>query len=239
VAPAFRSVSTTTFSGSASLVMSAPAGVQDGDLLLFFGGAETAARYWNRPTGWNFVTGTGIDANGHLDESADSSAQVQWKVASGEPSSWTFTPAAGTPTGAAAVCAYSGVDTATPINVAAAGAVTTAGTAFATPSITPTVSGCLLVGFWTTDETVASSWTPPGTMAERFDVQEASFFESLSAADELYNSTAAVTRTATLATSDTGTAWLIALAPAAAAGDPFPAGYLPPFALGRFTPLRM
>lgn len=228
MAPAYRSHTVVTTTAQPQTV-NKPAGVVDGDLLIFFGCGETSGRNFTVLAGWTALAGTGLNANGGIDDGTDSMGQAFYKIAASEPSSWSFASVL-VQTGVCGVVAYSGVDGTTPINVAAARAWTT-GTAAATPTITPGVNGCLLVGFFTADETTASSWTPPGTMNERWDVQETGFFEVCSVADELQTTAAAVTRTATLATSDTGTAFLIALAPAAAAA----ATSLPP----RRQPWRM
>lgn len=131
---AFRSAATTT--GGTSLTLSAPSGVQAGDLLLaqITHGDGTVAV--TPPSGWTPVRS---DASGEVMASA-----VFWRIAVGNDPAATFSrPGASLGSMLGAMAAYSGVDAGAPI--AAAGATTGAGRAVTTPSVTTTATGAVVV----------------------------------------------------------------------------------------------
>jgi hypothetical protein len=136
---------------SDGLVVSKPAGVQDGDIVLvaFIGDAGGGTMTVNAPdASWT----TQVDAR---DAGPGVRLKVFWKVAAGEPATWTFTIAGGAAYYFHACAAYSG-RSGTPINaqsaasrIAQSGGVTT----FAAPSITPSVDGCDVIGIFGSDDT--------------------------------------------------------------------------------------
>lgn len=216
MAPAYRSITAQNTSGSGTITINKPSGVVDGDLLIGFFTEDSGASRVTAPGGWAAITGTGIGASGEIVVGASAVLQCFYKVASGEGASWGFTPG-GTYTGVSGVIAYSGVDTTTPIDVAA-GATPATGTSHASASITPSVSGCMLVGIWSIDSNAGTNTWSTADMTERLDQTSPSTqFVSTSIHDLIYNSTSAVSKTATFTASDNAAVLLVALRPAASA----------------------
>jgi len=153
---AFRSSSSATVLGT-QITVPAPSGVASGDVML----AGIAARGGvaiSAPSGWSLVdhqvNGTSLTQNVYL------------RVAgSSEPSSYTWTFASSQP-GAAAIGAYSGVDTASPVDVSG-GQINPGQKAIIAPSVTTTVASDWLVGFFGTARN--DTFTPDPAMTERIE----------------------------------------------------------------------
>ncbi len=210
---AYRSHTVQNNSGSGTITINKPSGVVDGDVLIAFFSEDSNTPRITPPGGWTAFSGTGIGASGEIVVGTSAVLQCFYKVASSEGASWAFTPSASY-TGVVGVIAYSGGDTTTPINVAA-GTTTASSTNHTSASITPSVSGCMLVGIWMIDSNGANTWST-GDMNERIDQSTGSAaFVTLSVHDLLYNSTSAVSKTATFTASDTAAVLLIALKPIA------------------------
>ncbi|TDI57172.1 MAG: tandem-95 repeat protein [Acidobacteria bacterium] len=121
-----------------------------------------------------------------------------------------------------AIAAYTGVDTISPIN-AHGGAVSSNTTDVVAPSIAPTVSDMLLVGFWLVrDET---NVTPPSVMTERWDFDNAASGANnpitTAASDEIRGAAGPTgTRTATTPVPASNIGQLVALTPTGSSNSP-------------------
>ena len=133
---------------------------------------------------------------------------------------WTWT-LSGNSWGVVGVIAYSGGDGATPIS--AADGNLQAGSATVTcPSITPLHDNCMIVGFVTGDAEAASgvtfSWS---TGTEIFDLWDGSQGVSVSAADYLQGTAAAISLGGTAGESEAWQVFSVAIKPAAAGGTTY------------------
>ena len=141
---------------STSLTLARPAGAAPGDVLLA-GVAVRGATTITAPAGWTLV---------RLDNAADYTIQaVYWRpvAATGEPASyqWAFSSSNAA---AGGILAYSGVNTAAPIDVHGGAVNGSATTSIVAPSITTTVGGDRVVGMFGIGG--ANSITPPPGMTE-------------------------------------------------------------------------
>jgi hypothetical protein len=140
VAPAFRSAASAILTGASgtALTIARPAGVQAGDLLLAQIRYRDPVTGLIAPAGWTLV---GTITSGQANHA------VLYKVATGsEPTSYTFTQGASAGRMAGGIGAYTGVNTAAPINAWAA-SVGEAATLVA-PSVNTTVDNALVVRLW-------------------------------------------------------------------------------------------
>ncbi|HXF66699.1 MAG TPA: DUF6701 domain-containing protein [Burkholderiales bacterium] len=196
-----------------ALTIAKPAGTLANDVLVAAIGLRPPTATIAPPAGWTLVR--------RLDNAAGSpnSLAVYIRVAgASEPASYTwnlsgFTHAVG------GIQAFSGADTASPIDVEN-GQTTASGLTHATPSVTTTVANAMLV----TAHTFSSSatWTPPAGMTEAYDVAvpspPAAVGQALEGAwqvQPLAGATGAKTATASN-DADTGNAHILALRPAPA-----------------------
>jgi hypothetical protein len=166
VSVGFRSVATVT-NGTAgtSVVVARPAGVVNGDLLLAFV-AQAGTATVTAPTGWTLF--------GSQTTGGAVSLAVYWKVASSEPSSWTWTLGSSLRNWAS-VSAYTGVDPAAPINDSSSNTYPGAATAFALatyPQMLRFGAGVFAVAGVRTASGAATTWTPSGMVGitERADL---------------------------------------------------------------------
>lgn len=212
MAVAYRSHTVQNNSGSGTITINKPSGVVDGDVLIAFFSEDSNTPRITPPGGWAAASGSGIGANGEIVVGTSAVLQCFTKVASSEGASWSFTPS-GSYTGVVGVIAYSGGDSTTPIDVAA-GTSTASSTTHTSATITPSVSGCMLVGIWMIDSNASHTWST-SDMNERIDQSTgASQYVTLSIHDLIYNSTSPVSKTATFTASDTAAVLLAALKPA-------------------------
>lgn len=191
--------------GSGTVTVSAPAGIQAGDLLV----AAHADQYDTAPTppaGWT--------ARGDVKHSTANSLSVSLYtrfVQAGDPTTYSWSAATGP--AVLTVSAYSGVDTANPLNGAAA---TGTGTSVVAPSITPAAAPTRLVGLFSVR--AASTLTAPASMTQRSattGTDGTATPVTVMVADEPQATTAATgTRTATGTVAGNSIGALIALAPA-------------------------
>jgi hypothetical protein len=159
--PTFRSAShASTASSSQTLSIPTPSAVADGDVLV---GALTvrvgSAASISPPAGWTLVLGTECTSTNNPLATA-----IFTKVAAaGEPAAHTFSIS--TATGAVgSILAYTGVDRNQPIDVSGGG-INRSSRNIIAPSITTTVDGALLVGFFA--ESGRSSISTPSGMTSR------------------------------------------------------------------------
>jgi hypothetical protein len=120
-----------------TLTVNVPAGIANGDLLIWHMIANNAT-VASTPAGWNVVkTGTTTTHN----------QSIFWRVAASEPASYThaaLTSAKWT----FSMYAFSGVDNTTPLDIASASipAMTAGTTAVTLPAITPVTAGAWIIG---------------------------------------------------------------------------------------------
>jgi hypothetical protein len=149
--------------GATTITLNAPAGVAQGDLLV----AQVTARHTAAPTapaGWQLV------ANQAAGSGASAVIQsIFWKAAGGaEPASYTWTWSTSI-RASGGILAYSGVDATNPIDAASGGSGSS--NLPMAPSVTTTANDAVLVAFFGMNPTVATTFTEPAGMTERYDVQ--------------------------------------------------------------------
>jgi RHS repeat-associated protein len=159
ITPAFRSAASATTTG-ATLTINKPSGVAANDVLIASIALTPSSVAIAPPSGWTLIRRS--DNAGPT----SNSLAVYYKVAgAAEPSSypWGVSGASFTVGG---IQAFSGVDTASPIDVEY-GQSTPSATTHATPSITTTTANSMIVS----SHAFASSrtWSPPSGMTESFD----------------------------------------------------------------------
>ena len=152
-------------SGSATtgdLTITTPAGTTEDDVLIASIGVRPDTTLITPPAGWTLVRR--VD---NANPAANSLAVYRKAAGGSEPANytWTMTGAANSVGG---IQAFSGVDTASPIDIEN-GQTTASSVSHATPSVTTTVADAMLV----TSHTFASgaTWTPPAGITEAVDVQ--------------------------------------------------------------------
>jgi hypothetical protein len=197
-------------STTASPVVTKPAGIQDGDLIIIAFVTDTPHVINSVLAGWTQI-GT---AQG---QSTDSTTTVIYKIASSEGETWTFTDLfvdAEVPT--AGIVVYDGVSSSTPLDVAVVQGANTAMTTHAAGPITPTSNNTMIVSIFGTDQSETYTGTPDDSPActERIDFNNASGTYGYVYIQEHKQTTAAEeTHQMTVNVSD-GMAWfIIALRP--------------------------
>lgn len=151
-----------------SATVNKPTGTQDGDLLLAFvsnyngfGGDISVV-----PSGWTLL-GTRTQWR----QGGDFYARVYYKIASGEPASWTWQASVATEF-IIDVVAISGVDTTTPINQSSQNTSASSTSTAAGTSVTPTVDNCLvLTHIFARSVATSTALTQPTGYTEDYDVR--------------------------------------------------------------------
>ena len=159
VVPAFRAANSAVASAG-TLTITKPTGTAANDVLIASVAVTPSSVAINPPSGWTLVRRT--DNSGPT----SNSLAVYYKVAGGsEPASYAWS-VSGASFSVGGIQGFTGVDSASPIQVEN-GQSTPSATTHATPSITTTVANSMLV----TSHAFASSnsWTPPSGMTESFD----------------------------------------------------------------------
>jgi hypothetical protein len=201
----FRAASSGTNVLSPTITLNSPMGVAQNDVLV----AQVTGRYTQppaTPAGWQHVRTESAGAGaGAVTQS------VFVKVASAsEPASYTWTWATNV-RGSGGILAYSGVDTASPIN--ASSGTAGSGSLVTAPSVTTTADNAMLVGFFGMNWPGGTSFVEPVGMTERYDVAgEGVSSESADAAQLLAGPSGS--KTATALGSGDWVAHLVALRPA-------------------------
>ncbi len=164
----YRSASTwqENSAGTNSIVLSAPSGVQVGDLLLatmnFGYGSNTLQPTLTPPSGWTLVR--------RINHGTVSSLAVFWHFYAAGETTYTWTVSGHVIWGAGDVLAYAGVNT-SPIDVDAGQDNPAAGTSYSTPSITTTGANEVLVAtFAGLGNTGANTWSAPSGTTQRASV---------------------------------------------------------------------
>jgi hypothetical protein len=164
-APTVRSVSSSTANAATSMAITAPAGLQTGDLLLAAVSHQVAQfRNMTPPAGWTAVPNTDISEGNNV------RIHAWYKLAgAAEPPSYTFTLSGGTGQDiSGGILDLSGVNTSAPIN--ASGGQSNGATpskAVGAPSITTTVNNALDVFAGSCSASV--SYIAPTGMVEQWD----------------------------------------------------------------------
>jgi hypothetical protein len=142
--PTYRNSLASSVSGSATLTVNKPSGVVDGDYMIVAIIVTPNTRTVSSiPSGWAW------DALG-TDAPSDQKMLVYGKTAASEGASWNWVFDSAV-TDAHAVCiAYSSV-AATPFNLDTGANLQTSSATVPTPTITPSVDGCTVVGIYATD----------------------------------------------------------------------------------------
>jgi RHS repeat-associated protein len=144
----------------ATLTISTPTGTVADDVLIAAIGFNNSTATVAPPSGWTLVR-----RMNNASTTANSLAVYRRTAVAGEPASHAFLVAGGAFV-VGGIQAFSGVDTANPIDVEN-GQTTVSGTAHATPSVTTTTANAMLV----TAHTYASAntWTPQAGLTEAYD----------------------------------------------------------------------
>ena len=153
---AFRSAASAFTNGATTLSIPVPAGVQQGDVLLASIGVRNNPTI-TPPAGWTLVVDTPSGTTMHQ------AAFVHVVGATAEPSSYAWTFSASQPA-AGGMAAYSGVNTATPVDVFL-GQANASSTSITAPSVSTSGPGDMLIGMFAT--AVTTPIGPPGSMVER------------------------------------------------------------------------
>lgn len=183
----------------------APADIVAGNLLICIFTGHNLFTISSTPSGWTDLI--------VIDGGTDQTTCISYKIATagdvGATSySWDISPYS---SGVEFMAQYSGVDGTSPINDYDAQA-TSSGTSHATPSVTTTVNGCMIISAFSFDAPSAVSWSGGGDN-ERIDQYTPTFFSSLAVYDSEQASAGSVSKTGTSSLSDSGIAAIVALAP--------------------------
>lgn len=143
--------------GGTSVPVSVPSGITDGDLLIAFIATDNdSGAAFTAPAGWTTIEGP----NGNN----SSAGGVYYRVASSEPSSYTWTvPSSDRRFGA--IIRVTGADTLDPINDSASDTDTGL-----SPAVTTTVSDCLILSFMLHGKGTTHDRIPPTGFTAIYDV---------------------------------------------------------------------
>jgi hypothetical protein len=216
------------YAATATPVANRPTGTVDGDLLFTFFYIDRTTETVTTLAGWTLLQGP-TDSAG----SGDARGYLYWKIASGEPASWTWTKSAAIGAGCITVVRVDGHDAGTPIDVSNSQG-TSAGTTHATPSINPTASDELCLFDLGLDLSASSTpqFTWPGGPTEYADYEHSVSFFNAGSAWEV-RATGAISHSVTSAVSDEGVTFAVAIKTSAGGG---PDMTMQPAVAGMFTP---
>jgi hypothetical protein len=193
-------------------VVTKPTGTVDGDLLIAIGILSGAGTITKPDASWN------THAN-----SQGAGAPLFWKIASGEPANYTFAVSS-TFTSQILIVRVSGADLTTPIDVASGLVVASGTAAIVIPSVTPSGANNLLLQLCVKLQN--TTYTPPGTAAERFDATSATQSAVSAGGDEIVGAGATGTRTWTAAaTGGFSVGYMLAINPAPPGSGSFTGTY--------------
>lgn len=209
---AFRAADSASIaSGVTSWVINKPTGSLQDDILILVMSMQDAATI-TPASGFTLISGP-------TDWQGTRRVAFYYKVlGSGEPSTYTFTTSVAT-AGTWGTVTFSGVDTATPINVTGTFQFNSTGsTSMTALAVSPTVTNTMLVMLGVANSN--GSMTPAGGMTERVDIVNASAFNISFIANEALTSTGTTgNRVATISTSSQSVTGLIALKPGTVGGS--------------------
>ena len=201
--------------GNGAVALAAPAGVQEGDLLILFvmTGNSATASVLGAPSGFTKVTqinSSSFVAGGHY-----------WgKLAGGsEASTYSVSETAATVQSRACICAWRGVDQVTPINASAQSARQTSTASISVPSVTATVDETTLVAIVFEDNARSLTISGGGALTAR--QAQTTAGRSFLIADEPIATAGTISgRTATSSATGDFYAMAFAIAPDSAGGSP-------------------
>ena len=197
---AFRSAAFGANNVGNNVVISTPAGIQTGDVMVAVLDVKAAPTV-STPAGWDLVSTTPNGSN---------FKQVVFSrvAASTEPASTTFTINQNRAI-SGGIVAYSGVNTSTPVEIFTAGTGTTV--SITAPSATSAFNGAMVIGAFgiNADSTIA----PPAGMTERGEIVSATRIRTELSDFTLTSAGATGTKTATAATAAANIGQLILLRP--------------------------
>lgn len=206
---AYRDAISNSTTGGTSLTVNKPSSVVDGDVMVAAITIASNTITVTAPSGWTL-------RNTQTQGSASvSKLLTYYKVASSEGANYTWS-FSGSIAAVGGIVAFSGVDTASPIDVYG-GQTTASSTSHATPSITTTVANTMLVSIH--EFASSRNWTPPTGMTEVIDQYSASSAGSGGVSLEMNYVTqvtagATGTKTATASSNaDRGATFILALKP--------------------------
>jgi hypothetical protein len=211
--PTFRDVLSSTVTAGTSLVVTKPSAVVDGDFMVVSIIMPSTRTVSAVPSGWTLAPNLPFVSGG-----TNTVLYVYTKVAASEGSSWTWTLDASTDALAVAI-AYSGQNTATPLNVSGVPITTASATTIASPSITPSVDGCKIVAIYGVDTSVSLfPATPDSSPAatERIEAYFATPSQNMYIQDYDQTTAAAVALDATFTTAGAQIAYALAISPSTA-----------------------
>ena len=211
ITPTFRAATSAVAAG-ATLTITKPAGVVANDVMVASVAVTPSLVGITAPSGWTLVRRTD-----NAGPTSNSLAVYQKAAGSSEPASYAWT-VSGATFAVGGVQAFSGVDTANPVDVEN-GQTTASSLTHATPNVSTTLANAMVV----TSHGFASSrtWTPPSGMTESFDrpngannatglsIEGSRVLQALAGASGAKTATAA-------GNADAGNAHILALRPASA-----------------------
>jgi hypothetical protein len=163
MAVAFRAAGTIAdHATSGTVAVPYPAGIAAGDLLVIAGEHESA-RTMNLPSGWTRLFGP-VNASG-----GGGAMEFFYKVATGSESGTLTVTLNLAGQISAIMSAFSGVDTAAPVDVSATATTPTSGSSVSAPSVTTTKANTLLLHLFWLWMGASPSMTPPAGDTERYD----------------------------------------------------------------------
>lgn len=209
-APVWQSVGTSPAGNLDNVVVTAPSGIADGDILLAEMYAEPSTQIISPPAGFSSVVAV-------TNEAANFRMEIYWKRAAGESGNYTFTESGNT-WGAGSISRISGaISTGNPINVVGTGD-TGSGLGSSASAITPTLPESLLIFLQQGFNGIAR--TPPAGMDENVEAANGAYWATVQKA----SSGGTGKKVAALASTETWTCVLLAIdstAPAVGGGGGF------------------
>lgn len=144
---------------TASIVVNAPAGLADNDIILALIKYGDTVTVNSPPSGWTSI--------GNINDSGTSGTDLElfWKLASSEGSSYTFGLSGATRVGVTVVAYRGGFDTADPIDVVGQGTYFTSDTTLRSPGATVTSANSSLIFLGGGHNGSTFSFTPPSSPA--------------------------------------------------------------------------
>ncbi len=210
----FRSATSSQNPTATTLTINRPANVVAGDVMVAGIGIRGAPSI-TAPAGWNLVR---TDAAGTY----TTQAIYDRVVTASEPASYTWSFSKSVPA-AGGISDYQGVNTAAPVNVSAGTGTNSNTTSILAPSVTTTVAGAEVVGFFSIGG--GNSITPPAGMTERGEASSTAGSSHVTwEGSDFTQSTAGATgtRTATAGVAHPNVGALVALTPGAPAANQAP-----------------
>ena len=206
--PSVRAVSAARSASTAStLTINKPAGTLQNDVLVAFVSDGITGVLVTAPAGWSLIVEGNNTAGGGTHQA------VFYKVAgASEPASYAFRKASGSSDWVGGIYAISGADTTTPIHKFAQAAAANS-TTQVTPSVTTTITDCLVLSAFGNDHSDMASYSATGATTG-WNLQETvsqvlqgSFYKTQTAAGS-------VSQTVTLSVARDALAAIVAVAPA-------------------------